>query len=562
MLGFASILLACATSSGSAYSSSVEGESSAAARAAEAKKERQASRPAPTTTNTPTNNQSWTQTGNQNRPYQSDYTAFNQDPPVVFSIFAPPGAILIQGAPVGAQLLVDGLPRGHFVAVENSTQAQTSVESGQRRVRVELFGYSSWEADVHVRSGSLVQLQADLRPNPFSLRASTDSGLVFDPTLPGRAGTFTANFIATAPGTCTVAVVDSSGHAIRNLGSRDIASRSVPILWDGRDDRGGLVPPGSYTIRLSGTGREPDGRLTVTEAGLQLTLARLPPLRASSLHGGFSGAMLAPDTQVLPPGSLQISTGGYAFIDLGDGASKARIPSWTGLRLGGFPLQGSELVLSAMLTSYPGYAVYPPMDGISIGGSIKSPLLASDHLAAALIVRAAAATYTDESNSGWPPSWDGAARYPGVGAGLVFQWTPEGGPGRRPSGDPWGTASTGRVFASIEMNAGRFYPGWADDDGTGVWEVPGFFAWPYLRAGLETLLDLKDAGRLSVQGSAAARGQPVGTTQGFRPPLSLAGELAWYPPVAPFVLHAYGIGEWKGFYSWYFAGGAGISVLY
>ncbi|MFH1999151.1 MAG: hypothetical protein ABIK28_05700, partial [Planctomycetota bacterium] len=82
------------------------------------------------------------------------------------------------------------------------------------------------------------------------------------------------------------------------------------------------------------------------------------------------------------------------------------------------------------------------------------------------------------------------------------------------------------------------------------------------RAGLETLLDLKTAGTLSVQGSAAARGQPVGTPQGFRPPLSLAGELAWYPPASPFVVHVYGIGEWEGFYSWYFAGGAGISVLY
>ena len=564
ILGLACTMLSCATSSGSTYRSSVEGESSAAARAAEAKQERQDRAAAGA-------NKQNLHTGNQDQLYQgSFYTGYNQPTAITFTVVAPTGSILVEGAPSGAELLVDGLTRSRFQAIGSGPQARATVEAGQHRVRVEYFGYASWEADVQVRSDSLVRLQVNLTPVPFSLHAPGTSNLVFDPSRPGRAGTITAGFSATAPGRATAEVLDASGRILRSLGSQDIRDWSVPVSWDGRDDRGLVLAPGTYTLRLGGSGQGPesgpeaglDSRVLTSEASILVTITKLPPINASSLHGGFSGAMLAPDALVLPPGSLQLSAGGYAFIDMETGNSKARVPIWTGIRVGGYPFPGAEMAVSAMLTSYPGYDVSPPMDGISAAGSIKSPLLTGDHLATALIVRAAAATFTDEASSGWPPSWDGAARYPGVGAGLVFQWTPGGTQGRTSTSQAGGATDTGRLFATAELNAGRFYPGWDDDDGAGVWEVPGFFAWPYIRAGFETCFNLDDAGHLSVQGSAAARGQPVGIAQGFRPPLSLAGELAWYPPASPFVVHVYGIGEWEGFYSWYFAGGAGISVLY
>ena len=527
----------CATSSGGTYSRSVDNESNAASRAAAAKKERQDSHPVDS------GNQDWSTTGS----YQDNN---NESSTLIFAIAAPSGTIQVQGAPVGAELMVDDYPVSYFTPAGNGTQAAAKVPAGQYRVRVEFFGYSDWEADIQVDARSTISLLAELKTVSFSLSAPSTGPLLFDPSRPGMAGTAKAIFSATAPGSVSARVIDRSGRSIRDLGSRDITGPSVPVSWDGRDDAGLIVPAGDYTLELAGTGADARGGLVASIASLPVTLASLGPLRAASLHGGFSGAMLAPDTLILPPDSIQLSLGTYAFVDMRDGSPRARLPIWTGLRFGGFPYPAAEVAVSLTVIDYPGYETQPPLDAFTAAASLKSPLFAGDYLASALLLRAAVGSFSDETVSGWPSSWDSAASYPGVGAGLVFQWTP-GGPG-----------GAERLFASAEMSAGRFYPGYGADDGTGVWEVPGFFTWPYLRAGVESLLDAGEAGHLSVQGSVAARGQPVGTISGFRPPLSLAGDLAWYPPVAPFVLHLYALGEWEGFYSWYFAGGAGISILY
>ncbi|TFG80271.1 MAG: hypothetical protein E4H20_11165 [Spirochaetales bacterium] len=204
-----------------------------------------------------------------------------------------------------------------------------------------------------------------------------------------------------------------------------------------------------------------------------------------------------------------------------------------------------ELVASIMFTPYIGYDLAYDPSGISIAGSLKGELLRNGDITSAFLVRGAWASFVDEASSGWPPSWDGPARFPGTGAGLILEYAP--GPGR--------------LFASAEMNASTFYPGWGDATEP-AWDVPGFFAWAYLRAGAESLVDLGPAGQLSASASAAARTWPVGGPIGFMAPLSVAAELAWYAPDSTFVVHGYAAGEWRAFQSWYFAGGLGLSLVY
>jgi hypothetical protein len=54
-----------------------------------------------------------------------------------------------------------------------------------------------------------------------------------------------------APDRVTVTVEDSDGEVVRELASalRQPAGR-VTVAWDGRDDAGGIVPDGAYTVRV------------------------------------------------------------------------------------------------------------------------------------------------------------------------------------------------------------------------------------------------------------------------------------------------------------------------
>ena len=56
------------------------------------------------------------------------------------------------------------------------------------------------------------------------------------------------------PGDAQVAIYDMSGRRVRTLADGALAAGEHAWLWDGRDDRGHLVPPGVYLARVSGPG--------------------------------------------------------------------------------------------------------------------------------------------------------------------------------------------------------------------------------------------------------------------------------------------------------------------
>ncbi len=514
----------CATGSGSAYDRSVSGEMSAVERAAAAKAEEEDDDdPSPGSGW----DGSWDDDGSSSPSWGTEPAAGSLS--VTLSAPRLTGTLAVLDTPPGSDLYVDGMLR---TRTGPDGRASLVVDAGLRVVEIDAFGWIPRQLSVWVPADGLMELYMSLEPAEFSLEPHGASAARFDPDRPGRMGSVRATFRATAPGHARARVTDGQGSVVRDLGVVAIDRMYIDVRWDGSTDAGGVAREGTYLVTLEGE----DG----TSASLELGLARLRAIRLSSLHGGFSGLILAPDARVMPEGAyLEASAGGYAFVDADSGSMGARVPTWFGERISlGDSL---EFAFRAMIVPYLGYDTSPSMSHFSLAGSFKLAILDGPGFALAAMGRFALDSYLDEAVSGWPSPWDGGAGYHGAGAGLVAEFG----------------AERARAFASLELAASDYYPGWDDSR----WAVPGFFAWAYLRAGLDYSIPMGALGSLSLGASAAARTEPVGTPFGIREPLSVAGELYRNLPELPLALGIHAAGEWRAFQSWYFAGGLGISVF-
>ena len=81
---------------------------------------------------------------------------------------------------------------------------------------------------------------------------------------PVRAGTM-IRFGAPVPGPVRLALFGADGRRILDLASRPRAEGMSQIWWDGRDRRGGRLPPGAYFLRLDHPGGSETGRIVLVE---------------------------------------------------------------------------------------------------------------------------------------------------------------------------------------------------------------------------------------------------------------------------------------------------------
>lgn len=508
------LTVSCATSSGSAYSRSASGDQRGAALAAQSKQEDGAP-------DDDDDQADWeTQAGAS---WSSGGLSVT-----IQSTAGPMGTVSVSGLPDGAELWVDG----SFVAIAGeSGQTSASVPAGERGVSIRAFGYEDWESVIWVPAFSLTELSVLMTAQAFSLDGPQTT-LRFDPRRPAHLGKAVAVFSATAPGTALAELLCPDGSLLRELGFLIVEAELVSVSWDGRDTAGEIVPDGDYTIRLSGQGVSAEARVEVAE---------LPMPAPSSLHGGFSGALLAPDASLLPEGiATQWSVGAYAFPESIGGETMARLAVWTGLR--GAMGPKAEYSLSAMYIPYINYGESPSADSLGLGAGAKLVLSEKGAASLALYGRAALSFFLSEETASWPAPWDAQARFRGLGLGLTGQLASE----------------AGALYASAELSASDFYPGWDD----GQYPVPGFFSWLYLRLGLHQSLELGPSGRLTIGASCAVRTEPLGSSAWYelREPLSVGLEAAWTPKASAASVHAFAAGEWRAFSSWYLAGGLGLSM--
>ena len=123
------------------------------------------------------------------------------------------------------------------------------------------------------RSATSSTVAADLLDNTMTYLLSPSQGVAERPPVlrlglgrPHPAVTRDATTLSlelTAPARAAVAVYDAAGRRVRVLAEAELPAGTHAIAWDGRDQRGQLVPAGVYFIRAAAGGERSERRLLV-----------------------------------------------------------------------------------------------------------------------------------------------------------------------------------------------------------------------------------------------------------------------------------------------------------
>jgi hypothetical protein len=90
---------------------------------------------------------------------------------------------------------------------------------------------------------------------PSGVGVSTVSDARRDAVVPNPFRTDAAvSFRLHHPGPVRVDVIDARGRLVRNLVAREFGAGPSTVVWDGRDEGGNGVAPGSYYVRLTAAG--------------------------------------------------------------------------------------------------------------------------------------------------------------------------------------------------------------------------------------------------------------------------------------------------------------------
>lgn len=114
----------------------------------------------------------------------------------------------------------------------------------------------------HAASGATVPAISNVNVSPPFFNPSLGQGV-------------SIAFKTTTPGTLTVTVLDRDGFPIRKLPPISVAAAEQKVAWDGRDDKGGVVPDEAYSLQIELTSKE--GKATYFPANTVPEMFDVPP---------------------------------------------------------------------------------------------------------------------------------------------------------------------------------------------------------------------------------------------------------------------------------------------
>lgn len=420
------------------------------------------------------------------------------------------GFLLADVEPAGAEV------RSGFRTIRPGEPAELRI--GTYQVEVSAFGYETVRRTVTVEEDETTLLQLVLEEAPFRIDYFSVARERFDPADPGRYGETAASVSVSGPGSGTFTVTGPGGGAV--AGPREIlfTERWSRIAWDGRDERGDILPEGNYLLRLSAAGE--DGAMEERGA---VAIDRTIDLRARPVYGGVSGALFCPLPGSLPAGSVQ---GGLIALAHAEGALYM-LPAAASIRFA--PADREEIVVSGGIIARGPGGEEGAGDSIPFGSlSWSLPVFSAPHLSGSLVLKGA---------------WfhrsviDPMASFTGISAAF-------------PAALRAGPLS---LAVSPELAAGpdRVTYGEAERES----DIP-LSAWGYLKTAL-----VADAGPVSLAVSASLRSAPFDTGLSADWPLASGCDLSWLLPGKIITLTAGAALEWDPDLGWYLSGGGGIWFL-
>ena len=223
--------------------------------------------------------------------YSGDYESY------YFDLEEITGFLKVQTDPPDAEIRYDSvwLPanRMHELAV------------GSRTIRVRAFGYEETSRQVQINERQVTELSVTLERAQFDISALRSNRTAFNPRNAGLLGSARIHFQVSTYGRGRAEILDSQGQTVFSLDLGRFDTWQQSFQWDGRGSDGAPLPDGGYTVRIEGTG-EQAGEQDSAELGLLIDSSIV--LRFRSLWSGSAGLLYAPCPEILPAGSLQVSS--------------------------------------------------------------------------------------------------------------------------------------------------------------------------------------------------------------------------------------------------------------
>ena len=558
VLVLGALAVGCASSRGSTYRSGSQDENTAAAasakaaeaRKAEAAKTKEPSRPRPPNPASTPPPPQYTQAFGTPR-QQTGYWSPLPPPPPPPSI----GTVVISGIARDSRVEIDGIP---YAAIpSNIAPLVTRLPAGSHQLRLSRFGFADQSERFALSEDGIFRYEANYKAIGFALRSIEASPHSFSPSDPGFLGSSSLELAFVSPGTFVLEIRDDSGRIVRSLPEIAVTEPTWSWRWDGRDGFGRPLPEGIYTLSAG----SPDGQAVgapeykpasegtpiiatgATPAGASPMTAAIEISRGhsaaplASLSSGMGGLLYVPSAQSLASGHPEFTVGMIGHLDPGSGSAvSGRLISQAGLRIG-IPMDGLdetrslELDFSVAGIFHPGASQTVSSDSYATSLSVELPLSSrrSQSLSAALV---GTWTYGSFISAGdWPSPWDGPTRFPGLSLTLPLEW------------------SDGLIRAMIapELEVSAFYPGYVPA------RVPGFYAWGYLRGGVEAPL-----GDFRLGLSAALRSTSFDRAFRLALPVEAGLELRWHAREIPLALGFVASMEFESMSAW--SVGSGLLV--